>query len=238
MVDGKDGYPLLRKIIKESKEKIIDDITSSYGNTDIPYNLMETFGYYGVCPIHTQLYYEKDVCLEKHKDFNNLFYNGAICWNKEREQQIKRISEGADYDPAPWGDSKDYCFQLSTPRQLIGIMASIITNDGREWGGINYPNTGVITNLPQDSIVEGPCIINAMGSNPVPIGRLPKPFVGLSLHLINWAELTVEAALSGDKKLLYQAILANPLVTEMGRAKEVMKKMLEINSKFLPQYKV
>ena len=80
--------------------------------------------------------------------------------------------------------------------------------------------------------------MNAMGSNPVPMGELTKPFVGLSMHLINWAELSVDAALTGDKKILYQAILANPLVSEMRTAKDVMNRMLEINKKFLPQYKI
>jgi 6-phospho-beta-glucosidase len=77
-----------------------------------------------------------------------------------------------------------------------------------------------------------------MGSNPVPMGELPKPFIGLATHLINWAELSVDAALRGDKKILYQAILANPLVSEMRTAKEVMNRMLEVNKRFLPQYKI
>ena len=234
MVRDKDGYPLLKKIIREVKEKVIS--TELYARADLPYNLFEAYDYFNIAPTHTQLYYEHNDSLERTRDFDSLFYSGAFGWDKDKELQIEKIIEGADYNPSPWGNSKDYCFNLDTPRQLIGIMASIITNDSKEWGGINFPNVGVISNLPQDSIVEGPSIINAMGVNPVPMGELPKPFVGLSHQLINWAELSVDAALSGDKKILYQAILANPLVLNMRAAKELMVKMLAINSKFLPQY--
>jgi len=235
MVNGKDGYPKLREIVRESKGKVWSDF---FVKADLPYMLFNTFDYLDIAPVHTQLYFEQNDYIKRAKDFDNLFYSGAIGWNKERKEQIKKIAEGANYETAPFGNSKDYCFDLATPRQLIGVMASIIENDGREWGGVNTPNTGAISNLPQNSIVEVPAIINATGVNPVFMGELPKQFLGISQNLVNWAELSVDAALSGDKKMLYQAILANPLVRDMRAAKEVMDKMLVLNSRFLPQYKI
>jgi len=77
---------------------------------------------------------------------------------------------------------------------LIGIIVSIIVNEGREWGGINFVNNSAITNLPNDTIVEGHCIVDKRGLTPVVVGNFPKPFI------LNWQELTVDAALSGDKK--------------------------------------
>lgn len=234
-VKGKDGYPLLRKIIRKDKEKLMS--SGLYERVDLAYNLFEGYDYFNIAPIHAQPYYEHDDNLERNRNFDNTFYSGAFGWNRDKELQVKKIIDGGDYNPSPWNDSRDYCFELSTPRQLIGIMASIITNDGREWGGINFPNTGIISNLPQNSIIEGPAIINKMGINPIPMGELPKPFIGLSNQLINWADLSVDAALSGNKKILYQAILANPLILNMRAAKELMIKMMNINSNFLPQYK-
>jgi alpha-galactosidase/6-phospho-beta-glucosidase family protein len=237
MVNGKDGYPLLRKIIRESKEKVVDlgELAPPY----MQYNLFEAFDYVDVAPFHTMGYYENRFCIERDKDkFDDTFYAVGLGWNKDRESQIKKISEGADYNEFPFGDYRDYCFHLGTPRQLIGVMASIITNDGREWGGSNFPNDGIISNLTQGAIVEGPATYDAKGQHPIPMGELPKPFVGKSLHLINWSELSVDAALSGDKKILYQAILENPLILDMREAKEAMNEMLIAYKRYLPQYKI
>jgi len=114
---------------------------------------------------------------------------------------------------------------------------SIIANEGREWGGINFPNDGAITNLPNDAIVEGHCIVDKRGLTPIVTGDLPKPFLGLTLHLLNWQKLTVDAALSGDKNLLYQAILACPYVHDMKAAKKIMEELLAAHAEFMPQFK-
>jgi len=236
-VNGKDGYPLLRKVFEESKEKFKGK--EPWVIEDLPIQLFETYGYYNIAPLHAMLYYEQKNYLKRTKNFNNLFYADGLGWSKEREQQIRKLADGAEYNTAPFGNiAKDFCFDLASPRLAIGIMVSIIANEGREWGGINYINNGEISNLPMGSIVEGPVMVNAMGLNPVPMGELPKPFVGLAHQLINWVELSVDAALSGDKKILYQAILACPYVLDMKDAKIIMDEMLEANAKYLPQYKI
>jgi alpha-galactosidase/6-phospho-beta-glucosidase family protein len=47
----------------------------------------------------------------------------------------------------------------------------------------------------------------------------------------------VDAALSGDKNLLYQAILASPYVHDMKAAEKIMKELLIAHSKYMPQFK-
>lgn len=236
-VNGKDGYQLLRRAFTESREKFKG--LEPWVMADLPIQLFETYGYYNIAPLHAILYYEQKNYLERTKNFDNLFYSDGLGWSKERELQIKKIADGAEYNESPFGViSKDFCFDLSSPRQSIGIMISIIANEGREWGGINFVNNGEISNLPKGSIVEGPVIVNAMGINPVQMGNLPKPFVGLSNQLINWAELSVDAALSGDENILYQAILSCPYVLDMTDAKTIMNEMLKTNYKYLPQYKI
>jgi len=116
-------------------------------------------------------------------------------------------------------------------------MVSIIANEGREWGGVNFPNNGSIPNLPRDAIVESQCIVDKRGITPVVVGDLPKPFLGLTLHILNWQELTVDAALSGDKDLLYQALLASPYVHDMKAAKKTMDELLVAHAEYMPKFK-
>lgn len=68
-------------------------------------------------------------------------------------------------------------------------------------------------------------------------GDLPKPFLGLTQHIINWQELAVDAALSGDKDVLYQALLACPFVHDMNAAKSIMDELLEAHAEYMPQFK-
>jgi alpha-galactosidase/6-phospho-beta-glucosidase family protein len=69
------------------------------------------------------------------------------------------------------------------------------------------------------------------------MGDLPKPFLGVTLHILNWQQLTVDAALSSDKNLLYQAILASPYVHDMKAAGKIMKELLIAHSKYMPQFR-
>ncbi len=59
--------------------------------------------------------------------------------------------------------------------------------------------------------MEAHCIVDKRGITPIVIGELPKPFLGITEHILNWQELTVDVALTGDKDLLYQVILAYPM---------------------------
>ena len=48
--------------------------------------------------------------------------------------------------------------------------------------------------------------------------------------------LTVEAAVTGDRKAAYQALLAHPLGPEADQVQTVMDDLLETNKAFLPQF--
>jgi 6-phospho-beta-glucosidase len=154
-------------------------------------------------------------------------------WAESAWKYVNKMAKGAKYDPT----RREYCFHLHHSRQSVGIMVSIIANERREWGGINYPNNGAIPNLPQDAIVEGPCTVDKKGITPITMGNLPKAFLGVSLHLLNWQQLTVDAALTGDKNLLYQAILASPYVHDMKAAKTIMNELITAHAPYIPQFK-
>lgn len=234
-INGNDGYPVLRKKIKEHPE--VFEGMEPYVMADLPLKLFEAYGYWCIAPSHAALYLELSDSLSRTRDYDSLFYADGLGWNADRERVLKEILKGKEWDQNPTGvQSKDFCFHLSSARQAIGIMASIRTNEGREWGGINFENCGAIANLPGGAIVEGPSIVNAQGVNPIRMGDLPRPFAGLAHHMIHWGQMSVDAALSGDRKVLYQAILACPYCHDMAAAKDTMQEMLEVNKEYLPQY--
>lgn len=229
-VNGEDGYPLLKEKIKEKREHIVRT-----HQIDFSLRLLEAYGYLNVCPSHCRMLWEHDAVLEERKALltEKRKLVSILGWTESAWKFVEEMAAGAEYDP----ERPEYCFRLHHSRHVVGIMVSIIVNDGREWGGINFPNKGAITNLPQGAIVEGPCIVDKRGITPIVVGDLPKCFLGLTLHIINWQELTVDAALSGDKKLLYQALLACPYVHDMKAAKSIMDELLKAHAEYMPQFK-
>ena len=230
LVNGEDGYPLLRQKMKKKIEKF-----RPTGELDFSMRLFETYGYLNVVPDHCRMYWEHDELLEERKALlkDERKRASILGWTETAWEFVKEMAAGAAYDPK----RPEYCFHLHHSRHVVGIMVSIIENEGREWGGINFPNSGAITNLPQDAIVEGSCMVDRKGLTPIVVGDLPKPFLGLTLHLLNWQELTVDAALTGDKDLLYQAVLACPYVHDMKAAKKIMDELLVAHADYMPQFK-
>jgi len=227
-VNGEDGYPLLRELLGKYEGRVAHDRP-----LDLLVRLFKAYGYVNICPYHVRMYWDSDQFLKERKERGAASEESVLGWSESRWKFVEELLAGAEYHRHP----DEYCFELYHARQAIGILVSIVANEGREWGGINFPNKGAITNLPDDSIVEGQCVVGKRGLTPLAMGKLPKPFLGLTRHIINWQELTVDAALGGGKDVLYQAILACPYVHDMNVAKSIMNELLEAHSEYMPQFK-
>jgi alpha-galactosidase len=98
---------------------------------------------------------------------------------------------------------------------------------------------GLIGNLPGSAAVEVPAIVDGQGIHPLGIPDLPPGLAAaLSLHSQVQA-MTMQAALTGDRELLRQAILADPLVAatlEPPQAEALTAQLLEVNARYLPQF--
>ncbi len=234
IVKGEDGYPLIEERLREYEaqvEKGVSPDTLSQGpGGGFNRKLFEAYGYLNVCAYHCQMYWDYDGAVEIRTGRKE---EEMLGWSESAWEFVEEMIAGAEYNPG----RPEYCFHMHHSRHAIGIMVSIITNEGREWGGINFPNNGAISNLPSGAILEGPCIVDARGLVPIAVRDLPKPFVGLTQHIINWQELTVDAALSGNKKILYQALLACPYVHDMKAAKAIMDELLVAHAAYMPQFK-
>ena len=91
--------------------------------------------------------------------------------------------------------------------------ASIIhaIETGHDWSfNGNVYNNGLISNLPDDACVEVPCLVNHNGVQPVQIGALPPQLAALNRTNINVQQLAVEAALTGNRDHVYQAVMLDP----------------------------
>ena len=90
-----------------------------------------------------------------------------------------------------------------------GIMNAIVTNEPFQIGG-NVLNHGFIENLPNDAVVEVPCLVDANGVQGTYVGRLPVQCAAMNMTNINVQLLTIEAALTLKKEHIYQAAMLDP----------------------------
>ncbi len=106
-------------------------------------------------------------------------------------------------------------------------------------GHFNVINRGVISNLPDDCIVEVPGYVDANGMSIPIVGDLPLGCAAVCSQSVWVQRLAVEAAVNGDDKLLRQAMMLDPLTGAVCNPPEIWQmvdEMLVAQKEWLPQY--
>ena len=69
-----------------------------------------------------------------------------------------------------------------------------------------------------------------------PLAPLPEGIAGILAARARQQELTVDAALTGDRALAMQALLADPLVPSVETAAAMLDEALQTHETFLPRF--
>ena len=117
----------------------------------------------------------------------------------------------------------------------VRLIASI-HNDRRDIQCVDTTNRGALSDLPAHSVVEVNCVIDALGPHPIAVGPLPPQLRGLLQQVKAYEELTIEAAVTGDRKVALAALIANPIVPSARVAKPLLDDLLEAHADYLPQF--
>lgn len=122
--------------------------------------------------------------------------------------------------------------------QVVQIIEALVENRN-EVHVVNVPNQGAIENLPADAIVEVSSVVGGYGIQPVHVGPLPEPWAAVLRQHSTVQELTVEAALTGDRHTALQAFLHDPQIASVLTPKEtktLLDELLEAHAEDLPQF--
>ncbi|MBN1316915.1 MAG: hypothetical protein JXA42_15655 [Anaerolineales bacterium] len=242
-VGGEPGYPRLRRRLAEVDIEELCKPNPSFDlsrffkpfvdNYYLPWaiGLLNIFGYFPCESSYHRYYYaHDDVVKEMQKSTYvslNRHYKWQMGWFFEKMERV--ITSGLPFSPETrlgfygHGDL------------AIDVIVAIATNARREFI-VNIPNRGAIANLPYESIVEIPVLIDKEGAHPFCLGNYPRELLGLIQAQILHQELVVDAALSGDREKALIALLANPLVRTVERAKQALNAMFEAQGDLLPQF--
>jgi alpha-galactosidase len=115
------------------------------------------------------------------------------------------------------------------------IVHALETGEPFTFNG-NVMNAGLIDNLP-DCCVEVPCVADASGIAPQPVGVLPPQLAGLIQTNVTVQALTVEAALTGKREHVYHAAMLDPhTAAELPLAEihELVDRLLDSHGELVP----
>jgi alpha-galactosidase len=104
----------------------------------------------------------------------------------------------------------------------------------------NVPNQGLIHNLPQDCVVEVPCLVDRNGVQPTHVGNLPPHLAALMQTNINVQALTVEAALTRKREHIYHAAMLDPHTAaelDLDQIWNLVDDLIEAHGDWLPAYR-
>ncbi|MFC7457361.1 alpha-glucosidase/alpha-galactosidase [Brachybacterium sp. GCM10030267] len=118
------------------------------------------------------------------------------------------------------------------------IINSIVTGTPSVIHG-NVPNHGaLIENLPADTCVEVPCLVDARGVQPTAIGQLPPQLAAVNRTNVNVQTLAVRAALDGDVEHVHHAVALDPLTAAqvtLDQARAMTEELLAAHEELLPE---
>lgn len=222
--NGKDLYPEIKARAEALTEK---------HNNMVRLEIMKRFGYYVTESSEHNAEYMPFFIKDKYPELIDRFNIPLDEYPRRCIRQIedwKTRSETLTKDP-----------NLSherTHEYASYIIEAMVTNRPYKIGG-NVLNTGLITNLPRNAVVEVPCLVDASGVSPTYIGDLPEICAALNRTNINVQLLTIEAARTLRKDCIYQAAMMDPHCQSELSIDDIIKlcdALIEAHKGWLPEF--
>jgi alpha-galactosidase len=230
--NGEDAYPLIRKAVRKKKiynqEKVRNEmfLALDYYVTESSGHNSEYNWWFRKRPDLIEKY-----CNENGAGWNPGEYGYILKHYMERKKSWRKEFQKWLDDGAPMSLERGHEYAAN-------IINAYMGGDPYLFNG-NVANRGLITNLPQDACVEVPVLANKRGFNAIHVGTLPPQCAALNNVSVAVEEMAVEAALTGDARLVFQAIAYDPLtaaVLSLEEIKKMVSEMLRKNRTFLPQF--
>lgn len=225
---GEDLYPLLKqRWLKEYRrdfEPLSRDMFQIFG-------MMPTAGDSHMCEYLSYAHDPITKPWEKY-DLKLQSWTGNLQRRKERRALAEAIASGE----RSVDDLKDLHRFNILKEPVPEIIAGLHYNERFYSQQLNLPNNGLIPNLPGDAIVEVPGVISALGAQGVAFPPLPETIAELCRRELARSSVAVEAAVRGDRDLALQALLLDPMITDIDTARAILNDFLVEFAEYLPQF--
>ena len=125
---------------------------------------------------------------------------------------------------------------MRSPEYGATIIEAMVTGKAAVIYG-NIRNTGLIGNLPEDCCVEVPVVVDHNGLRPVHHGNLPPELAAHCAPHVFVQDLTVRAALEGDREAVFCAAMLDrhaASVLTLADIRAMTEKLIEAHGPAMP----
>jgi alpha-galactosidase len=230
--NGQDAYPLIRQAVQRP-EIYQQEIVRNEMFLALGYYVTESSGHNS----------EYNPWFRKRPDLIEKYCTHGTGWNPGEYAYILKEYQRTEHT---WRDEARRWFESERPINLgrgeeyaAYIINALKGGEPFRFNG-NVPNTGLIPNLPPGACVEVPVYADRGGLHPVYVGPLPPQCAALTHLNATIEEMAVEAALTGDPVLTFQAIAHDPLtaaVLSLAEIRQMVNEMFRQNRDHLPQFR-
>ncbi len=230
--NGKDLYPKLREAV-EKPEVYERDIVRNEMFKALGYYVTESSGHNS----------EYNWWFRKRPELIEQYCTHSKDWNPGVHGYIlQEYSEAAETWKKHLQDYAEGRVEIKLGRSheyASSIVRGLLFGEPLKFNG-NVPNTSLITNLPDQCVVEVPIVADKTGFKPLYAGALPPQLAALNHINTMVSELAVQSALTGDPAAAYQACCYDPLAAaklSLAEIKQMVDELFKAQAPLLPQFK-
>jgi len=182
--------------------------------------VVRLFPLYGLIPSRYLGYYAMhDEALERYRRSGRTRAQEIMEELPAIEASYRNQADSAD--PRPLGGR----FSEEHGDFAVGVMAAALSGEPSRFV-VNVPNHGAIDGLPYDAIVEMPCTLRGREIERRRMGPMPEQVAGLVRQMTAHARLASEAAVTGDRHIALQSLMAHPLVNDIAAAEAMLERLI------------
>lgn len=215
---GRDMYPILKKKAKDNK--------ALYERDPVKFELLFHLGYFvtessGHMSEYVPYFRKRPELIDKYCREGYLGGRGFYAknwpkWRQDLDEKRKRIIAGQEEPDLR--RSVEYAAE---------IIEGIVFNRLKVIYG-NVLNTGLITNLPQNEVVEVACLVDRNGVRPTYFGELPPQVAALCRSNMAVYDMTVRAIMNNSYEMAEQALMLDPLTAAVCSLEEIRNMFAEL----------
>lgn len=226
--DGNDLYPEIRRRVEEKA------LSGEKHNDMVRFEYIRHLGYYCTESSEHNAEYNPWFIKSKYPEMIDAF-------NIPLDEYPRRcISQIEGWEKERADILKDGKVTHERSREYASyIMEAVVTDTPYKIGG-NVLNNGYIENLPADACVEVPCYIDGTGVHPVKVGKLPTHLAALNATNIGPQLMTIEAAVTKDRRKIYQAAMLDPHTGAELNIRDIIRmcdELIEAHGDYMKDYR-